>query len=360
MPKFDPASSAPAPQRILLALLLGLLALGCLAVLRPFLSAIAWAAILSYVSWPLYARLRTACRGREAPAALLMTLLMVCAVVVPLIALLVSVEDEVLSGYRRLSAYFAAGPHALPAAIRDIPWLGSQLQERLDRLSAEPDTITHALLGWLQHWAGSSSDLFANIGRYLGKLLVAIITLFFCYRDGTAVALQAQRVARRIFGQRLDPYVLVAGTMTRAVLYGFLVTASAQGLIASIGYQIVGLQAPVLLGALTGLLSAIPLFGTAAVWVPISLWLLLSGQLWQGALLLAWGMLLVHPTDNILRPLLISTATRVPFLIVMLGAIGGLAAFGMVGAFIGPVLLAVAVAIWREWAEADDKVAAQR
>jgi predicted PurR-regulated permease PerM len=141
--------------------------------------------------------------------------------------------------------------------------------------------------------------------------------------------------------------------MTRAVVYGLLVTALAQGVIAGIGYQIFGLEAPALLGALTGLLSTAPLLGTAFVWVPLGVGLVLAGHTLKGVLLLAWGFLLVHPTDNVLRPLLISSVTRVPFLLVMFGAIGGLIAFGLVGVFVGPVLLGVASSVWLEWAAED-------
>jgi len=105
------------------------------------------------------------------------------------------------------------------------------------------------------------------------------------------------------------------------------------------------------LGALTGLLSVVPVLGTAFVWGPIGIELLIAGHVWKGVILLAWGTLLVHPTDNVLRPLLISSAARVPFLLVMLGALGGLAAFGLVGVFVGPVLLGIAVAIWHDWTD---------
>ncbi len=137
--------------------------------------------------------------------------------------------------------------------------------------------------------------------------------------------------------------------MTRAVIYGFLVTAFAQGLVAGIGYQLFGLQSPALLGTLTGVLSLVPLFGTALVWAPAGIRLLLTGHVGQGIALLAWGTLLVHPIDNLLRPLLISAATHVPFILIIFGALGGMAAFGLVGAFVGPVLLGIALTIWREW-----------
>ena len=109
-----------------------------------------------------------------------------------------------------------------------------------------------------------------------------------------------------------------------------------------------------MLGVLTGLLSAAPLLGTAFVWAPIGVGLVLAGHTWKGILLLAWGVLLVHPIDNVLRPLFISSVTRVPFLLVMFGALGGLAAFGLVGVFVGPVVLGIASAVWQEWVAEKD------
>ena len=104
-----------------------------------------------------------------------------------------------------------------------------------------------------------------------------------------------------------------------------------------------------LLGAITGVLSVVPVLGTTLVWGPLGVYLLVTGHIWKGIILLLWGMLLVHPTDNVLRPLLISNATHVPFIIVMFGVIGGLAAWGLVGIFVGPIVLAIGLSIWRNW-----------
>ena len=180
-------------------------------------------------------------------------------------------------------------------------------------------------------------------------MTLTLLTLFFFYRDGETIAAQADQVVEGFFGDRLNPYVVTAGKMTRAVVYGLLITAIAQGAIAGVGYAMLGLSAPVLLGFLTGLLSIVPLVGTAIVWVPVGIYLLSIGLVWQGIVMLLWGVLLVNPADQVLRPILISNATRVPFLIVLFGALGGLTAFGLIGLLTGPVVLAVAMAIWREW-----------
>jgi predicted PurR-regulated permease PerM len=136
--------------------------------------------------------------------------------------------------------------------------------------------------------------------------------------------------------------------MTRAVLYGFLATAFAQGLIARIGYAALGIRGSVLLGALTGVLSIVPVLGTAILWGSVSAYLFVTGHVVKGVILVAWGVLLIHPTDNVLRPLL--SATHVPFIIVMFGVIGGIASVGLVGIFVGPIILSIGLAVWRNWA----------
>ncbi len=346
----EPSTSVPQSRRFLLALLLGLLAAVCFLLLRPFLAPVVWASGLAYASWPIYRVVRTPLRRFNTSAALLMTLIATCAVVVPVLWLAFLVEGELVDAYRALTSFLARGPHTLPAAVRDIPWLGNALQEQLNRYSSDPEELVREAVSWIQRWAIDLARMLGDLGRNLAKILITILTLFFLYRDGDSVAKQARVVVLRFFGRRLDPYINTMGVMTRAVLYGLVVTAFAQGLVAGIGYRVVGLEGPVLLGVLTGVLSAVPAVGTAIVWVPVAVWLLVNGAIWQGVLLLAWGALLVHPIDNVLRPLLISNATRVPFLLVMFGAIGGLTTFGLVGLFVGPVVLGIAMAIWREWA----------
>lgn len=348
-------SATPQLRRILLGLSLGLLLAMCLLVLRPFLAPIVWATILAFASWPLYRRLRLALHRSNVAAPLLMTLLMCCVVVLPLLWLALLLEGEIVESYKVLAAYFKEGPHPLPTLIRDVPWLNNLVQDGLDRYASDPDELRHQALSWLQSWASELAAVLGDIGRNLGKLLVTLLTLFFLYRDGEVIAQQTRVVVMRFFGNRLDAYVGTAGSMTRAVIYGLLLSAVAQGLIAGIGYRVVALGSPVFLGVLTGVLSVVPAVGTAIVWVPMSIYLLLTGSVWKGILLLCWGFFLVHPVDNILRPLLISNVTRVPFLLTLFGAVGGLATFGLVGVFVGPVLLGVALAIWREWALQDDR-----
>jgi predicted PurR-regulated permease PerM len=356
MPEGESSAVTARLRRTLTALLLGMLAAACVLILRPFFSPIIWATILAYASWPVYRRLRALLYGSNTSAALLMTVLITCAVVAPVIWLLFLVQAELLGAYRALSAYLMQGPGALPPRIRDIPWLGNLLEEQLIRYSSDPTELARQAASWIQRLAIDLASVLGNIGRNLVKVFLTVLTIFFLYRDGETVTHQVRHVAGIFFGDRLNRYAAIAGLMTRAVLYGVLATAFAQGLVAGIGYRLIGLQGSALLGALTGVASAVPAIGTALVWLPVSVWLLATGSIWKGLLLAAWGTLLVHPIDNVLRPLLISNATRAPLLLVMYGVIGGLGAFGFVGIFIGPVLLGIAMTIWREWTQRQEPV----
>ena len=336
-------------RRIATALLLAVVAALCLWVLRPFLSPLAWATILAYLTWPTYHRLRRRFVRSDSGAALAMTALVSCALFVPLAWLLFLLRRELATSYRSILASSAAWVHAIPAQIHRLPWLGAVLDAELNRYMTDPSAIARELSGWLQSGMGLLATLLGNLGQGLGQVLLTILILFFLYRDGAAPAREISRAAVHLFGGAAARYGRAAGSITRAVFFGVILAAIAQGVIAGIGYWVVGLAVPVLLGALTGALSILPMFGTALVWVPAGIGLMLAGHMWNGLLLLGWGALLVHPTDNLLHAFLVSSATRLPLLLIALGLIGGLAAFGLVGLFLGPLFLGTAFEIWRQW-----------
>ncbi|HEX4376948.1 MAG TPA: AI-2E family transporter [Steroidobacteraceae bacterium] len=336
-------------RRLLLAALLVALAALCALVLAPFATPIVWAAILAFASWPLYRRLRRLLHRTRTIPALLMTLLLGCAVALPVLWIMILVQRELLAAYRLLTHYLAEGPHTLPTVIANVPWAGDRLQELLDRYAADPNSVTQELSAYMLSWARDVGGILSSVGRNAIRLSLTLLTLFFFYRDGYTIVHQADHVIKRFFADRIDRYIETASRMTRAVVYGLLITGLIQGFIAAIGYWIVGLTAPVLLGFLTAVLSLVPLVGTAIVWVPVGVYLLSTGHAGHGVVILLWCAILVYPADNVLRPMLISSAIQVPFLLVMFGALGGLSAFGLVGLFIGPVILATGLAIWREW-----------
>lgn len=332
---------------IVLGLIVALLGGAVVVVLEPFVVSMLWAGILAFASWPLYIRLLHLARGRAWLTALVMTLLMAALVVVPLLWLLLLLQADAAVLADHLTTEMAAGRLRAPAFVASLPIVGADLAAWLQAMLAEPQrwkTELKALLGSLdaQLWS-----LLGGLGKNLIKLGFALLTLFFVYLHGLSLLQQARTVLRSLLGERAEGYVQAVGDTTRAVVYGIVLTAIVQGLVAGLGYWVAGLPAPVTLAAVTVLIALIP-FGTPLVWGSAGVWLLFTGQTSAGIGLLLWGVLAVSWVDNIVRPMLLSKASNVPFILALFGVLGGLAAFGMVGLFLGPVILAVALAVWRE------------
>ena len=340
-------------RRVILGFLLGGLLLLGYAVLHLFIVPVAWAIIVAYATWPLFLRLRNRLGRYSNTSAFLMTILLTAAFVLPALWMVILLRGEIGSAVAAVTAQIRQGPPALPEFVRTLPWLGEYLQGVIDDGVRDPESFREQMTAWVSQGADDLIGLVGDVGRNAAKLGFALITVFFLFRDGETVLKQVHRVLYRFLGARIDNYLSAVGNMTKAVVWGLVATALAQGLVAGLGYWWAGMQAPVLLGALTALIALIP-FGTPFAWGTIAAWLLISGDTVAGLGLIAWGVLVVSWVDNLVRPLVISNATRIPFLLVMFGVLGGLAAFGLVGLFLGPVVLAVLMAVWREWMEESD------
>ncbi|MBB6096560.1 putative PurR-regulated permease PerM [Povalibacter uvarum] len=345
--------TAPWFRRVLVAgLILGIVLL-TFTVLQPFIVPLIWGAILAYVSWPLQQRMIRWMRGRVGPASLVTTLIVSLAIVVPLVWLALMLRVEAISAYATVQNFLASKPQ-LPAAIRDLPWIGQVAQETLQQMSQDPKAIGQQFVLLMEESSVEVTRLIGGVGRNVAKLFFAVLSMFFLLRDGPRLLHDARAILEGILGPTVRDYLEAIGATTQAVVYALILGALAQGAVAGIGYWIFGIKAPVLVGAVTVLVALIP-FGAPLVWGSLSIWLIVSGNVWPGVGLMLWGLLLVSWVDNIVRPLVISNATRMPFLLVVFGVLGGVLAFGLVGLFIGPVLLAVSLAIWREWLEQHQK-----
>jgi predicted PurR-regulated permease PerM len=342
------ADTATLTRRIIVRLLLGGLVILSFTVLRMFLVPVAWAAILAYATWPPYQWLRRILRGSATASALVMTFFLTAAVVLPMLWLVAMARTEMANAYAGLADYLERGPHPLPDLISRIPLLGEHIQSLLNRLYEDPSAARMQVARWIGQSTDDILNILDGVGRNLTKFGLALITVFFLYRDGERLLCQVRQVLNRFLGSRIDAYMAAAGNTTKAVVWGIVATALAQGVVAGVGYWWAGLAAPLLLGAITAVVALLP-FGAPFTWGPIGLWLILSGQTAAGIGLLLWGTLVVSWIDNLVRPLVISGATHIPFPLILFGVLGGLAAFGMVGLFVGPVVLAILMAVWREW-----------
>ncbi len=339
--------SAPWLRRLIAAVVLaGLVVLG-FRVLEPFIVPLVWAGILAFVSWPAYERLLRLCRGRSTVASLLMTTAVSLAVIAPLAWLAVVLRIELVRAYHETQALLAGGLQ-LPPALLKLPWLGEQLRDLSARAVQDPQALGSELRKLTDRSFEEIAHIIGEISRNVAKLLLTVISLFFVFRDGQRLAGELASALEQLLGPRVRNYLQAIGQTVKAVVYGLVLAAVVQGALAGLGYWIAGATAPVFLAALTTVCGLIP-FAAPTLWGGVGVWLLISGSTVAGIGLLVWGAIVVGWTDHIVRPFLISREAQIPFLVVMFGVLGGLAAFGLVGLFVGPVILAVLLAIWREW-----------
>lgn len=328
-------------------LLAGLLLLGMI-VLREYLHTLTWALIIAYVMWPPYRSLRRQLKGRATLSAGVMTAIIAAVITLAAYWLVAMLQDEVKIAYKTLTENFTQEAHQFPEFIRHIPWLGQYVQDGINKLAGDRAGITGQLADWARQWFGVFAKFAGGVGRNVLKLGVILVTVFFCFRDGDEIVRQLRLGLVRFLGKYQNIYLQAAGDTTRAVVYGLVLAAMAQGMLAGIGYALAGLKAPVLLGAITALLALFPM-GATLIWAPISILLIFTNQHWQGIGLFLWGFFAVSTIDNVIRPLVISGASKVPFLVILFGVLGGLTSFGAVGLFLGPVILAVLLSVWRVW-----------
>lgn len=319
-------------------------------VITPFLVPLAWASILSYASWPIAQRIRLLCNGRDTLAAAIATALAAITIFVPLIWLAWLAQKEISEVYPMLKAYLEV-PYQTPELLKNLPWLNNILNgvfSQQGSTTANPESIFIALKSWLSTNVYNIANIAGGVGKNFIKLIFVIVILFFFYRDGANIIKELRYVLTKFIGKQTHGYLYAAGVTTRGVVYGILLTAIAQGFTAGLGYWVVGLPSPVLFGIITAMLALIP-FCTPIAWGLAGVWLLMQGNTAEAIGIWIWGAAVVSQLDNVLRPIFISSVTPIPFLLILFGILGGLLAFGMIGLFIGPIILTVGWAVWREW-----------
>jgi predicted PurR-regulated permease PerM len=339
--------SAPWLRRLITAALLaGLVVLG-FRVMEPFIVPVVWAAILAFVTWPAYLRVLRACHGRRVIASLLMTIAVSLAVIAPIAWIALVLRIELVRVWHDAQAIVAGGVQLPPALLR-LPWLGDQLRELAARAAQDPHVLGLELRRVTDHSFDHIARLIGGIGREAVKMAFTAVSLFFVYRDGERLAGELAQALEQVLGTRVHNYLRAIEQTVKAVVYGLVLTALVQGLLVGLGYWVAGAGAPVFLAALTTVCGLIP-FAAPTVWIGVCVWLFVKGSTAAAVGLAIWGAIVLGWTDHIVRPFLISREAAIPFILVLFGVLGGLATFGLVGLFIGPVILAVLLAIWREW-----------
>jgi predicted PurR-regulated permease PerM len=332
---------------IVAARLLTVFALGAgtYAVLQPFVKSMLWAAILAYLTWPLFRRVRAHARRPRLVAALF-TAGVAIGIGIPVALLLVALANQAPSLLDEVRRWRMDGA-LLPPWLEQSEWL----RPLVDRVRAAVADVSGGAS--LRQLAGELSRRIVAVASGIGanafKFAVTMVTLYVFYVSGERILATARSLAGTLLPGAPEGFLERIGDSVRAVVFGLIGTGLVQGALTAVGLAVAGVPSPIALGAVTVFVSLVP-GGGGAVSVAAALWLGLDGRWLAAALLAGWGVAVVSSVDNVVRPLLISAGGGIPFLLVFFGVLGGLTAFGLVGLFLGPVLLSVAFTLVVEFA----------
>jgi predicted PurR-regulated permease PerM len=390
------------PEPLLGGLALLLLLTGCFFVLRPFITALIWAMILAYSLHPMQRMFTRWFRGSRTMAACFVTLTVTILFAGPVVLVGISIAEDGKDLAMATRNWFMAVPDSPPEWVGRVPVVGDELEiywsvlaedrnrwmDQLDKevktppprpkivvetetgllvqetpapvnnvsgdAAAEEERKTDSphvvvllgrFLAWARSWLISAGKA---VVQGVAQVLISAFLAFFLLRDSPELAARLAVAVERLAGARGRHLIKVAGDTVRGVIYGILGTAVVQALVAGLGFWIAGVPGAVLLAVLTFFFAVVP-FGPPLIWLPASFWLFAQNEPGYGVFMLLWGFLGISSVDNFLRPFLISQGNKMPFALIFCGVIGGALAFGLVGVFMGPTLLAVTFRLIKEW-----------
>lgn len=320
---------------------------GCLVILEPFIPAFMLAIIFTLSAWPAFSWLKDKLHGRRTLAAFLMTLLLALCFLLPLIFLGSSLADNFSRLYSSMIQPVLNSSSEMPVWLKDIPWIGEHAEDLWNSYIVNGTTDAASIKNQIVPKLIATG---AAIGRGVLDLSLGVLIAFFFFRHGVTVASRVSALISKFVGPRGQHLLNISKRTIIGVVYGVLGTALAQGALAGLGFWIAGVPGATFLGLVTLLLSFVPM-GPPIVWVPAAFWLFSNDMMGAGIFMTVWGLIVISGVDNIIRPYFISLGSNLPLPLVILGVFGGLLAFGFIGLFIGPTLLAVAYTLVIEWSK---------
>lgn len=344
------------PRTVLGVLFIGGLIGASLWVLRPFLGMIIWATMIVVATWPAVLAIERRLWGKRPLAVAVMVLALLSLLIVPfsLAVGTIVTNADTITGWARSLATFRMPPP--PAWLAALPLVGSTIATAWQEVAA---TGVEELTAWAAPYADDAVRWFGaeigSLGFLMLQFLLVVVFSAILYSRGERTAAAVVRFARRLAGSHGENAVYLAGQAIRSVALGVLVTALVQSVLGGIGLALAGVPFSAVLTAAMFMLGIAQL-GPIPVLVPAVCWLYWSGNSWWGTALLVWT-LPVGAMDNFMRPILIKRGADLPLLLIFLGVVGGLIAFGLIGIFVGPVVLAVAYTLLDEWVHRDGTAA---
>ncbi len=321
-------------------------------VTQRFLLPLLWAAILCIATWPLYRRVLAALGGqREILAAALVTVLGAIVFMTPLVFGVTQAAHQA-PALAQLVANANTEGLAAPAWLARIPFAGHEILEWWNATLGQPHGLAHLLqdssVGHMQSASEVLKRVGSNVMHRLVDVVFAFVCLFFFYKDGAALQRQTDAIGSHLIGaQRWTLYSLKVPVAVRATVNGLVLVGLAEGVLLGIGYEIAGVPSAVLWAAATGVLAIIP-FGAPLAFGAVAAFLLYQGNPAAAIAIAVWGAVVLFIADHFVRPQMIGSATQLPFLAVLLGILGGVETLGLIGLFVGPVVMTLFVTLWHE------------
>ena len=342
------SASQDITRTTLAVLFIAALTAGSFWILHPFLSAILWAAIIVVATWTVMLRVQALCAGKRWMAVTVMTFALLLVFFLPFTIAVLSIferADEIVAWVNSLSALSIPPP---PEWVSRVPLVGSKMEHRWQELSAlRPEVLSSQLAPYAKKVVSWFIATAGNVGSMILNFLFTVIIAAILYSSGEKAAQGMRLVANRLAGRMGDEAVVLAGQAVKGVALGVVLTALVQSVLGGIGLAVAGIPATVILTGIMFLLCVAQL-GPFLVLIPSVIWLYWSGQPFWGTALLVWSIPVLI-LDNIMRPILIRKGADLPLVLIFAGVIGGLIAFGVVGLFIGPVILAVTYTLLQSW-----------
>ncbi len=347
MKRSDPAS-ARAFDRNAFLILLVVLTVALAWIIWPFYGAVFWGGVLALLFEPLYRKLLGRLRGRRTLAALATLSVILVIVILPLTLVAVSLVQEVTGMYQRVKSGQVNFGNYFAQIVAALPSWATGLLERLglDDLAVLQAKLTAAITQRGEALAGRAVDFGQDALDLVVGFCIAMYLLFFLLRDGAEVAREIRAAIpldAPIKARLLERFT----TVIRATVKGNVLVAAAQGALGGLAFWVLGVHAPMLWAVVMAFLSLLPAVGAALIWGPVALYLLATGQVWQGFGLIAFGVFVIGLIDNVLRPILVGKDTQMPDYVVLISTVGGLALIGINGFVIGPLIAAMFMTAWQ-------------
>jgi Predicted permease len=316
-------------------------------ILLPFYGAVFWGSVLAIIFTPFHRRLLAVMNQRQNLAALTTLLLCLIIVILPVTIMTISLLQEgaivyqgIRSGQLNFGAYFQQIMGAMP------PWVTNVLDRLgLTKFSELQDMLSTGALQGSQFIAMHALSIGQNAFEFVISFGIMLYLLFFLLRDGAALSIRIKQAIPLSMEHKRHLFSKFT-TVIRATVKGNVVVAAAQGTLGGIMFSFLGIQGALLWGFVMAFLSLLPAVGAGLIWVPVAIYFLFTGAVWQGVTLIAFGVLVIGLVDNILRPILVGRDTKIPDYVILISTLGGMVLFGLNGFVIGPVIAALFIAAW--------------